>query len=74
VPGDQQKSLDCLKSAVQGDYPRFEIGANPELAGLCSDPRYREDYGRSPEATLTPSPGLGGVRTTIVVVSHVNKP
>jgi tetratricopeptide (TPR) repeat protein len=42
VTGDQQKALDCLKSAVQGGYPRFEIEANPELAGLRNDPRYRE--------------------------------
>ena len=42
VTGDQQKALDCLKSAVQGGYPRFEIEANPELDGLRNDPRYRE--------------------------------
>src|SRR5215831_8137948 len=42
VTGDQQKALDCLKSAVQGDYPRFELEHNPELDGLRNDPRYRE--------------------------------
>ena len=42
VVGDQQKALDCLKAAVQGDYPRFEIEANPEFNGLRNDPRYRE--------------------------------
>jgi tetratricopeptide (TPR) repeat protein len=41
ITGEQQKALDCLKNAVQGGYPRFEIEANPELAGLRSDPRYR---------------------------------
>jgi Flp pilus assembly protein TadD len=42
VTGDQQKALDCLKSAVQGGYPRFELERNPELDGLRKDPRYRE--------------------------------
>jgi len=42
VTGDQQKALDCLKSAVQGGYPRFELEHNPELDGLRNDPRYRE--------------------------------
>jgi eukaryotic-like serine/threonine-protein kinase len=42
LAGEQQKALDCLKNAVQGGYPRFELEANPELAGLRSDPRYRE--------------------------------
>jgi len=42
VAGEQQKALDCLKGAVQGGYPRFELEANPELAGLRNDPRYRD--------------------------------
>jgi eukaryotic-like serine/threonine-protein kinase len=42
LAGEQQKALDCLKNAVQGGYPRFELEANPELAGLRNDPRYRE--------------------------------
>jgi len=42
VTGDRQKALDCLKGAVQGGYPRFELERNPELDGLPSDPRYRE--------------------------------
>jgi serine/threonine-protein kinase len=42
VTGDQQKALDCLKSAIQGGYPRFELEANPELDVLRKDPRYRE--------------------------------
>jgi len=42
VAGEQQKALDYLKSAVQSGYPRFEIEANPELARLRNDPRYRE--------------------------------
>jgi tetratricopeptide (TPR) repeat protein len=42
LAGEQQKGLDCLKSAVQGGYPRFELEANPELASLRNDPRYRE--------------------------------
>jgi len=42
VTGDRQKALDCLKSAVQGGYSRFEIEANPELARLRNDPRYSE--------------------------------
>jgi serine/threonine protein kinase/tetratricopeptide (TPR) repeat protein/TolB-like protein len=42
VMGDQQKALHCLKSAVQGGYPRFELEHNPELDGLRNDPRYRE--------------------------------
>ena len=42
VTGDRQKALDCLKSAVQGGYPRFELEHNPELDGLRNDPRYRE--------------------------------
>ena len=42
LAGEQQKALDCLKSAVQGGYPRFELGANPELASLRNDPRYRD--------------------------------
>ena len=42
VTGDQQKALDCLKGAVQGGYPRFELEHNPELDGLRNDPRYRE--------------------------------
>jgi hypothetical protein len=42
LSGEQQKALDCLKKAVQAGYPRFELEANPELAGLRSDPRYRE--------------------------------
>jgi tetratricopeptide (TPR) repeat protein/TolB-like protein/predicted Ser/Thr protein kinase len=42
VTGEEQNALDCLKSAVQGGYPRFEIEANPEFAGLRNNPRYRE--------------------------------
>ena len=42
VAGERQKALDCLKGAVQGGYPRFELEANPELAGLRNDPRYRD--------------------------------
>jgi tetratricopeptide (TPR) repeat protein len=40
--GEQQKAFDCLKNAVQAGYPHFELEANPELAGLRNDPRYRE--------------------------------
>ena len=40
VTGDQQKAFDCLNSAVQSGYPRFEIEANPELTRLRNDPRY----------------------------------
>jgi tetratricopeptide (TPR) repeat protein len=47
LAGEQQKALDCLKNAVQGGYPRFEIEANPELAGLRSDPQYREIMAKS---------------------------
>ena len=42
LAGKQQKALDCLKNAVQAGYSRFELEANPELAKLRSDPRYRE--------------------------------
>ncbi len=42
LAGEQQKALDCLKGAVQAGYPRFELEANPELARLRNDPRYRE--------------------------------
>jgi TolB-like protein len=42
VTGAQQRALDCLKGAVQGGYPHFEIEANPEFAELRKDPRYRE--------------------------------
>jgi eukaryotic-like serine/threonine-protein kinase len=42
LAGEQPKALDCLKGAVQGGYPRFELEANPELASLRNDPRYRE--------------------------------
>jgi tetratricopeptide (TPR) repeat protein/TolB-like protein/predicted Ser/Thr protein kinase len=52
VVGDQQKALDCLKAAVQGGYPRFELERNPELDGLRNDPRYREIMGEGkPEAS-----------------------
>jgi hypothetical protein len=47
LAGEQQKALDCLKNAVQGGYPRFEIEANPELAGLRNDPQYREIMAKS---------------------------
>jgi serine/threonine protein kinase/Tfp pilus assembly protein PilF len=46
VVGDRQKALDCMKAAVQGGYPRFEIEANPEFNGLRNDPRYREIIGK----------------------------
>jgi serine/threonine-protein kinase len=49
ITGDQQKALDCLKSAVQSGYPRFELEANPELAGLRNDPRYREVMAKAPQ-------------------------
>jgi tetratricopeptide (TPR) repeat protein len=49
VTGDRQKALDCLKSAVQGGYPRFEIEANPEFDGLRNDPRYREIMAGAPK-------------------------
>jgi tetratricopeptide (TPR) repeat protein len=42
LTGEQQKALDYLKNALQSGYPRFEVEANPELAGLRSDLRYRE--------------------------------
>ena len=42
LAGEQQKALDCLKNALEGGYSRFELEANPELAGLRKDPRYRE--------------------------------
>jgi len=48
VTGDKQKALDCLKSAVQGGYPRFELERNPELDSLRSDPRYREIMAEKP--------------------------
>jgi len=52
VTGDQQESLECLKSAVQSGYPRFELEANPEFDGLRNDPRYREITGKGkPEAS-----------------------
>ena len=46
VTGDDAKALDCLKAAVQGDYPRFEIEANPEFARLRNSPKYREIMGK----------------------------
>jgi serine/threonine protein kinase/tetratricopeptide (TPR) repeat protein/TolB-like protein len=49
VTGDKQKALDCLKGAVQGGYPHFEIEANPEFAGLRKDPRYREIMAGAPK-------------------------
>jgi serine/threonine-protein kinase len=49
VTGDQQKALDCLKGAVDGGYPHFELEANPELAALRSDPRYREIMAEAPK-------------------------
>jgi len=42
VTGDQQKALDCLRSAIQGGYPRFELERNPELDGLRKNPSYLE--------------------------------
>ena len=42
VVGDQQKSLDCLETAVRGGYTRFEAEHNPELNILHDNPRYRE--------------------------------
>jgi serine/threonine-protein kinase len=48
VTGDQQKAFDCLKSAVQSGYPRFELEADPDLAGLRKDPRYREIMAEKP--------------------------
>jgi Flp pilus assembly protein TadD len=42
LAGERQMALDYLKNAVQSGYPRFELEANPELASLRSDPRYRE--------------------------------
>jgi len=45
VVGDRQKALDCLKAAVHGGYPRFEIEANPEFNELRNDSRYREIMG-----------------------------
>jgi tetratricopeptide (TPR) repeat protein/predicted Ser/Thr protein kinase len=42
LAGEQPKALDCLKGAVEGGYPRFELEVNPELASLRNDPRYRE--------------------------------
>jgi non-specific serine/threonine protein kinase len=48
VTGDKQKALDCLKSAVQGGYPRFELERNPELDSLRTDPRYREIMAEKP--------------------------
>jgi serine/threonine-protein kinase len=42
LAAEQQKALDCLKYAVQAGYSRIELEANPELAGLRSNPRYRE--------------------------------
>ena len=49
VKGDQQRALDCLKSAVQSGYPRFEVEANPEFDGLRNDPRYREIMAAAPK-------------------------
>jgi non-specific serine/threonine protein kinase len=49
VTGDEQKALDCLKDAVQGGYPHFELEANPELARLRNDPRYREIMAEAPK-------------------------
>ena len=46
VVGDRQNALDCLKAAVQGGYPHFEIEANPEFNALRNDPRYRETMGK----------------------------
>ena len=46
VTGDEQNALECLKSAVQSGYPRFELEANPEFNGLRNDPRYRETMGK----------------------------
>lgn len=47
LTGEQQKALDCLKNAIQEGYLRFEIEANPELAGLRKDPKYREIMAKS---------------------------
>ena len=47
--GDLQKAFEYLKSSLQAGYPRLEIGASPELAGLRKDPRYREIMNGAPK-------------------------
>jgi hypothetical protein len=49
VTDDQQEALDCLKSAVEGGYPRFELERNRELDGLRNDRRYREIMAAAPK-------------------------
>jgi len=48
LAGDEQKALDYQKGAVRGSYSRFELQANPELAGSRSDPTYREIMAEAP--------------------------
>jgi tetratricopeptide (TPR) repeat protein len=38
--GEQQQSLNWLEKAVHAGYPREQLVANPELAGLRSDPEF----------------------------------
>ncbi len=41
VLGDRQRALDYLRRTLEAGYPRHEVAAEPDLAALRQDARYR---------------------------------
>ena len=56
IAGLRQRALEALAAAVRGGYSLAEIRAEPELAGLRSDPRYQKIVGDSASGGVS-SPG-----------------
>ena len=56
LAGLRQHALKALAVAVQGGYSLAEVRAEPELAGLRSDPRYQKIVGDAASSGIS-SPG-----------------
>jgi serine/threonine protein kinase/tetratricopeptide (TPR) repeat protein len=49
--GDRKRAADTAEAALVAGYPRSEIFSAPELASICSGPRFKKWAGINPRST-----------------------